>query len=155
MEHLGFIMGDAAVCVFRHPVHGLVSSVYGDDFTTAGAKVSLDCSVAQLRERYGLTESPRLWPGPQDDKEARVLNRTLRWTDAGLECGADPRQVEQWVRDLGLNGANSVSALGVKVSKEASETDNPLDPRPARALSGCGHPSQLLIRRSARVPARG
>jgi hypothetical protein len=138
VEQLGFVMGDASACVFRHPTRSLVSSVYGDDFTTAGPKTSLDWFVASLRERYELTESARLGPGAQDDNEARVLNRTLRWTDAGLEYEADPRQVEKLVRDLGLNGANPVSTPGVKVSKEEASEDKPLAPdqhTPFRAVA--------------------
>ena len=126
VEHMGFTMGDASACVFRHLERGLWTSVYGDDFTTTGSKEELDWFVEQLKLRYELTESARLGPGAADDKEARVLNRTLRWTAAGLEYEADPRQVEKLVRDLGLAGANAVSTPGLKASKEEVENDKPL-----------------------------
>ena len=85
MEQLGFTIGDASACVFRNVEKGLMTSCYGDDFTTTGSKVALDWFVAEMRRRYELTESARLGPGPEDDKEARILNRTVRWTDEGLE----------------------------------------------------------------------
>ena len=128
VEHMGFSMGDASACVFRHLERGLWTSVYGDDFTTTGSKTDLDWFVEQLKQRYELTESARLGPGSQDDKEGRVLNRTLRWTAAGLEYEADPRQVEKLVRDLGLTGANPVGTPGAKASREEAEQDKPLAP---------------------------
>ena len=114
VDHMGFSMGDASACVFRHFERGLWASVCGDDFTTTGSKADLDWFVEQLKQRYELTESARLGPGSQDDKEGRVLNRILRWTAAGLEYEADPRQVEKLVRDLRLVGANPVSTPGSK-----------------------------------------
>ena len=76
-------------------------SVYGDDFTTSGPKSSLDWLLTELRKRYELTESARLGPGATDDKEARVLNRAIRWTDDGLEYEADPRHAEITMKQMG------------------------------------------------------
>ena len=42
LESLGFVRGDASACVFRHRERNLVTSVHGDDFTSAGPKAQLD-----------------------------------------------------------------------------------------------------------------
>ena len=67
--------------------------------TNVGPKSSLDWLKVKLEEKYELKESARLGPGVKDDKEARVLNRVVRWTDHGLEYGADPRQDERLMRE--------------------------------------------------------
>ena len=38
LRELGFVQGRASPCLFSHKARGLVTSVHGDDFTTAGPK---------------------------------------------------------------------------------------------------------------------
>ena len=64
LEAAGFVKGAASSCVFRHPGRNLVTSVYGDDFTTTGAKEDLDWFRTTLEKRYALKESCRLGPAP-------------------------------------------------------------------------------------------
>ena len=71
-----------------------------------------------MEDRYELTESGRLGPGPQDNKEVKILNRVVRWTPQGVEYEADPRHVEQIIRDLELVGAKSVTTPGLKPTFE-------------------------------------
>ena len=68
-----------------------MTSVHGDDFISCGPKCELDWFEEVLESRYELKKGGRLGPGPNDAKEITVLNRVLRWTDAGLEYEADPR----------------------------------------------------------------
>ena len=77
---LGFEAGQASACVFLHQKKGMAMSVHGDDFTIAGPKAALDWFVKELRKRYELKEAERLAGHPKDGKEARVLNRIVRWT---------------------------------------------------------------------------
>ena len=125
-DDMGFLKGAASSCVFRHPERDLVSSVYGDDFATTGSKEDLDWFLGCLQERYELTESARLGPGDEDDKEARILNRVVRWTSEGLEYEADPRQVEQLVQDLHLEGAKPLGTPGCKATAEQLVEDAPV-----------------------------
>ena len=92
MVEAGFVQGLASPCVFHHPTRGVAVSVHGDDFTAAGPKPELDWFEGMLRSHYELTVGGRLGPGPNDDKEATVLNRVIRWTPTGVEYEADPRQ---------------------------------------------------------------
>ena len=84
-----------------------MTSVHGDDFTTAGPKHELDWFEKRLSDVYELTKGGRLGPGAKDDKEATVLNRVVRWTEAGLEYEADPRQVEKLLTEVELAGRTS------------------------------------------------
>ena len=111
LSDLGFVAGMASACVFRHHSRGLACSVHGDDLTTEGPKDQLDWFVGELRKKYELKEGARLGPGPSDDKEARILNRLVRWTPEGIEYEADPRQAERTVRDLNLTDWLQISLL--------------------------------------------
>ena len=113
---MGFVQGSASACVFRHPLRHIAVSVHGDDFTASGSCVNLDWFEAEMRARYELTVGGRLGPGPQDDKEATILNRVVRWTDRGIEYEADPRQAERLIADLDLAGpgVKGVPTPGVK-----------------------------------------
>ena len=96
----GFTQGIASPCVFHHKVRGIAVSVHGDDFTATGPKNQLDWFEETLKKCYELTVGGRLGPGPKDDKEARVLNRIVRWTNHGLEYEADPGQFERLLEEL-------------------------------------------------------
>ncbi len=39
---------------------------------------------------------------PEDTKEIRILNRTLRWTTRGLELEADGKHVQTVISETGL-----------------------------------------------------
>lgn len=127
VKDMGFVQGTASSCVFHHSEKDIMTSVYGDDFTATSCAEDLDLFRQMLETKYELTESARLGPGPEDSKEARILNRIVRWTDSGLEYEGDPRQAEQLVRDLRVVGGKSVGTLGCKASSEQVANDQPLD----------------------------
>ena len=127
VDDLGFSIGDSSACVFHHAERGLRCSVHGDDITTSGPKNHLDWFKQELSKYYDLTEAHRLGPGPDDDKEARVLNRIVRWTEHGIEYEADPRQAEKLIRDLKFDaGVKTVVTPGVKLTREQLDADRPL-----------------------------
>jgi len=126
---LGFRQGLACPNVFRHPERGIVTSVHGDDFTSCGPKDALDWLEKAIAESYEITLGPRLGPGPDDAKEARALNRIIRWTSEGIEYEADPRQVEKLVQECGLVGCKAMATPGVRTGFQELEADEPLEPR--------------------------
>ena len=109
MQEFGFIIGASSACVFYNPEEHLMCSVHGDDFTTVGPKSALDNFVIKLRTKYELKEAARLGAGKEDAKEARVLNRIVRWTSEGFEYEADPRQAEKVIQELGLEKCKGVA----------------------------------------------
>ena len=103
-------------CLFVHHGKKIHTTVHGDDFTSTGGKLALDWLEMKLKEKYELTVGPRVGPGHSDAKEVTVLNRVIRWTEAGLELEADPRQAEKLIAECGLEGAKSVSTPGKRIS---------------------------------------
>ena len=97
--------------------------VYGDDFTATATHEDLNWYETLLAKHYAHTIGARLGPGPKDQKEARVLNRIVRWTEDGICYAADPRQVEKVILELQLEGANSVATPGVKIPMSETESD--------------------------------
>ncbi len=136
VENLGFTQGRSSPCVFRHPERQLIVSVHGDDFTAAGAKSELDWYEDAMKEHYECTIQPRVGPGAKDAKEAVVLNRIVRWTPAGIEYEADPRQAEKLIAECGLTGANTVATPGLRMSKDEAQNDQPLEQRLHTAFRG-------------------
>jgi len=143
MQEFGFIVGASSACVFYHPDEHLICSVHGDDFTTVGPKSAPDNFVNKLKTKYELKEAARLGAGEEDSKEARVLNRIVRWTAEGLEYEADPRQAEKVIQELGLEGCKGVATPAVGHSFEEIRKDEPIDQSQmtnSRALAArCNH----------------
>ena len=79
----GVVRGKASAVCFRHPHRGLLRLVRGDDFLLAGTDRDLDWAFVCLR-RDILKDDGRLGGGPNDTNEVWCLNRTIRWTPAGL-----------------------------------------------------------------------
>ena len=120
------MQGTACPCIFTHMERGLFCSVHGDDFTTIGPKHQLDAFELELASKYELRKSPRLGPGPEDAKEGVILNRIVRWTEAGLEYEADPRQSEKLIEELGMGGVNAAPTPGMKPLPAQLAADKPL-----------------------------
>ena len=115
MIALGFKQDVACPCVFWHESRSLVSSVHGGDSTTAGSKPDLDWLESELEAKYELRKGGRIGPGKDDDKEWRVLNKVVSWTEDGLEYQADPRQAGKFIEcnDLGGDGVKSIVTPGL------------------------------------------
>ncbi len=121
---LGFAQGTSCPNVFYHAEKTITCSVHGDDFTASGPKDALDWLETSIAEEYEITVGPRLGPGPNDAKEARALNRVVRWCADRVEYEADPRQVERLIEECGLDGAKPMATPSVKptfTELEASE----------------------------------
>ena len=63
------------------------------------------------------------------------LNRTLRWTDAGLSWEHSVKQVEKLLEDVGMLEANSVSTP-ITMQMLAALDNDPLEPDEARKYRG-------------------
>ena len=144
LEDMGMVRGISSACVFRHPDRGLMCSVHGDDFTTVGPKKHLDWFKSEFMKRYEFKEAARLGPGPNDDKEGRVLNRVVRWTASGLTYEADPRQSEKLIRELGMEGSKAVSTPVTKRTVEEVSRDTLLSSERVTHFRGLAARSNYL-----------
>ena len=133
---LGFVQGVSCPNVFRHVEREVVCSVHGDDFTSCGPKPSLDWMEKAIGEKYEITIGPRLGPGPDDAKEARVLNRIIRWEHGRIEYEADPRQAERLVAECGLEGCKPMATPGVRATFQELEADEALPTQMHTAFRG-------------------
>ena len=65
-----------------------------------------------------------LGPEKHNQQEIRILNRIVRWTKEGLEYEPDQRHGELIVKELGLEGANSLSSPGVPENAKAQDEED-------------------------------
>ena len=114
----------------------VVCSVHGDDFTFSGPKPSLDWLEESIAKEYEVTIGPRVGPGPEDAKEARSLNRVIRWCDDRIEYEADPRQMERLVAECGLTGGKPMATPGAKPTFAELENDEELPQKLHTAFRG-------------------
>ena len=66
---------------------------HGDDYVSAGTKDDLQWLEDILSNAYEI-KTQKLGPGQGSSVKGDVLNRTVRWTEAGREFEADPRHSE-------------------------------------------------------------
>ena len=92
----------------------IACSVHGGDFTYTGSTIPLGWPEEAISSEYKVNIGPRIGPGPEDAKEARALNRIVRWCDNCIEYECDPRQVEELVAECGMEGPKSVVTPGIK-----------------------------------------
>ena len=116
----GFKQGVASACVFVHSTMDLRCVVHGDDFTFAGTDASLKWVEERMHESFLMMVVGKLGGDVEDAREMRVLNRILRWTDQGITYEADPRHVEQLVRDFPPTG-DSVKTAGIETTEHESD----------------------------------
>ena len=95
-----------------HEARNVACSVHGHDVTGTGEKRELDWLEAQLESRYELRKGGRLGPDVEDAKELTVLNRVRRYTEAGYEYEADPRQSDNILESLSLGRLQHDSDAG-------------------------------------------
>jgi hypothetical protein len=141
---LGFRQGVSCPNVFYHEDKQIACSVHGDDFTSSGPCDALTWMEQSIAEKYEVTIGPRLGPGENDEKEARALNRIIRWCDDRIEYEADPRQAERLIEECGLAGCKTVATPGVRASFQELETDVDLPEKLHTAFRGASARANYL-----------
>ena len=114
LKEKGFEQGVANTCTFVHAGRDVRIVVHGDDFVIEGKEDDLRWVHGILKDRC--IAKVRALPGPdiRDDKEATILNRSVRWDASCLTFAADPKHAQQIVRDLGLETCNGTKTPGLK-----------------------------------------
>ena len=72
--------------------------VHGDDSTFAGKEVELGKTPAKL---YDVQVCEILGSARRVQRETQIRGQTLRWTDDGLEYGADEKHPQAMLRGVG------------------------------------------------------
>jgi hypothetical protein len=133
---MGFVRGKSSPCAFYCKAMQARIVVHGDDFTILATEDVIKDIHRRMSERYKIKLRGILGPDSWDDKEIIILNRVLRWSDAGIEYEPDPRHAELIVSKLDLHKAKPVSTPGIKpnIDAEYEEPMNETDKTQFRAL---------------------
>ena len=100
MTALGFAVSVLQPSVYFHNSCGLYVVAHVDDFLCSGEEQHLDWLHDQLRQQYDLTVTKM---GSDHEKETKYLNRTLRWTQEGIQLEGDPKHADMVLNEWGMN----------------------------------------------------
>lgn len=126
MESIGFTPGLGSTCVFYHGERDIRCIIHGDDFTILGSEEQLNWFREHMQGKFLMKVKARLGPNTADDKEVRILNRVITWTDQGILYEADQRHTDLILKDLGLQpGSKGLSTPGerIKVGEPGDEEE--------------------------------
>ena len=84
MKKWGFKRGKYNPCLYFHEEWNVKVLVHGDDFVSVGKRSQVNKFKDKLEGRFEL-KTNIVGKGPDEKKEARILNRIVRITDGGWE----------------------------------------------------------------------
>ncbi|MFM7989692.1 MAG: hypothetical protein ACKPKO_61305, partial [Candidatus Fonsibacter sp.] len=119
----GMGISSGARITVRHvsPAAEIRLVVHGDDLTALGWNAELDWYREVLTNKFEAKVKGRIGPRKQDDKSMRVLNRTIQWTEKGIEYESDQRHAEIIVAEFGWGtGSKSVVTPGVPMNNRGN-----------------------------------
>ena len=90
--------------------------VHGDDFVAVGRRTNLRQTRETLDGRYKL-KVDMLGAGDGCVKEVKILNRVIRWTNAGITYEADTKHVNRIIKGLELDNSKGLTTPFVKEDK--------------------------------------
>ena len=102
MKGLGFLRGIYNPCLYYHPQRDIETMVHGDDFASVADIAELEWFKGKLSKRFKI-KTQVIGPNNGEDKEGRILNRSIRCTKKGWEYEPDQRHAELIVQDMKLS----------------------------------------------------
>ena len=158
-----FQKGKCNPCMYYHPRRDVGVLVHGDDFTVAFNDSELKYVAEVFQNKYKTKVRRILGSDLHDMKAMTILNRIVEWTNAGIQCEADPRHVDQIVEELELENANgsdvtqlipliccSVTAsISPQQDSEPAELESSSSRSAQPALSGSAFPGAIRARSDA------
>ena len=70
--------------MFKHSKRDIRVVVHGDDFTVLGYEEHLDWFKERISDKHEIKLRGRLGPENKDDKQIRILNRVVWWSEQGI-----------------------------------------------------------------------
>ena len=95
-------VGTVSRCCFHNELCSVAETVHGDDFFVVGPRQDFAKMGATLKKRWE-TRDQMIGPKPDDPKELRNLNRSLRGCKDGTVFAANLRHGREVVNELGLS----------------------------------------------------
>eukprot|EP00973_Karenia_brevis_P094778 12424142-Karenia_brevis.AAC.1 len=130
MTKSGFAQARSSPCLFHHAERGIITMVHGDDFVSTGPGDSLTWMQGILSKEFEITTTT-IGPEKEDEKQVKVLNRTITYTSEGIEYEPDPRHAELIVKELKLEDCNPVVAPGINEEPDCKDAEEKLSPEQA------------------------
>ena len=115
-------------CCFHNELCFVAGTVHGDDIFVAGPRRDIAKMEATLKKRWE-TRDQMIGPEPSDQKELRILNRTLRWCKDGLVFAANLTHGREVVDEMRLSKSKPVSSPATRDGAARCRSDElkPLD----------------------------
>ena len=132
LKELGFLPGRASSVTFYHAEREVRIVVHGDDFIIEGEEQHLWWLHDELKRKYIVKMRGVLGPEAGDLHEVVVLNRVLRWTKGEFQYEADPRHVEQILKDMDMTDCNPSPTPGIKLKRDEVIDETELGPEEHR-----------------------
>ena len=135
----GFRRGRGAPTVFFNKDSGVRVVVHGDDFTVSGVKKGLEHLRDKMAEWYEIKDRGIMGSGRGEIREVKILGRTVRWTDEGIEYEADEKHRKELMKRTGLmEDSKAVVGPAVKDGKDdGGEHDEELTKNEKSEFRGC------------------
>jgi hypothetical protein len=123
--------------VFYHDERELSLVVHGDDFTFCGEAEDLKWIEGLMRMWFEIKVRAILGKNPGDDKEVVILNRTVRWTQEGIEYQADPKHRRKLLEYFGMDeSSNVLKHNGIEDRREEEWDEEELGKGEAKEFRG-------------------
>ena len=127
MISVGFQRGKASACIYKHTAKDLAVTIHGDDMVCVGGDRDTEWLHRETAKKYEV-KAQTMGMKKGMDKEAKVLNRTLRWSDEGISIEADPRHAREIIKH---SGVEQCTPLVTPCTKEDEFTEEEVDLDPA------------------------
>jgi hypothetical protein len=131
LEGLGFERSVNQPSVYFHRVREIVVAIHVDDFLISGTVADLEWLYVALRVKYDLKRT-LLTPG--STKEARYLNRRIRWVNDSIELEGDEKHAKVLLREWGLVECKPVDTPVTKSVAEKIHNGEPLEAEEATKI---------------------
>ena len=117
-----FTPGKGHPSIFVDRERGIRVLVHGDDYFSSGLSDDLTWLQSRLEKRFEI-KTQRISGKSDHEKEGKILNRAVRWTQRGYEVEADPRHAELVIKQLDASSMKAISTPGVggKEEEDAEE----------------------------------
>jgi len=122
MTSIGFKTGKYNVSTYHHPGKRLKTLVHGDDFVTTGGRENIQWLKKELEKRFEI-KTTMMGLGPNEVREARLLNRIIELDETGWRYEADPRHAELIIKQLNLTEAKGVKTPGEDLKPWSEKED--------------------------------
>ena len=122
MVGIGFRPGGYNPCTYYHKSRNLRTLAHGDDFATARKPQDCEWLQEKMRRRFEI-KTMVIGGGEKEQREGRILNRVVRWTEKGWEYEADRKHADILVERLGMKEAKAVATPGEEVKAELRELE--------------------------------